>query len=101
MKALNWIKLPEMKLKDSVWNELNEEYIFNDNKLDLQDFESKFSAYDHSQRNNENLLSRSNTITNGSLNGMSNGYNGSITTLNGVGSSPALSELCLIDGRRA
>jgi dishevelled associated activator of morphogenesis len=97
MKALNWVKLPELKLRDSVWNELNEEHIFNDNKLDLPDFESKFSAYDHT-RNNENLLSRSNTVS-----GMSNGNHGSITTLNGI-SSPGgqnLSQLCLIDGRKA
>ncbi|XP_076099910.1 disheveled-associated activator of morphogenesis 1-A-like [Mytilus galloprovincialis] len=43
MKSLNWDKLPDMVVSGTVWNRLQHEKVYP--KLDLNDFEKTFSAY--------------------------------------------------------
>nr|XP_032819533.1 disheveled-associated activator of morphogenesis 1-like [Petromyzon marinus] len=48
LKSFNWTKLPENKLGDTVWNEIDDLKVFK--ILDLEDLEKTFSAYQKPQR---------------------------------------------------
>ncbi|XP_069772982.1 disheveled-associated activator of morphogenesis 1 isoform X2 [Narcine bancroftii] len=74
LKSFNWSKLPENKLVDTIWMEIDDLKVFK--VLDLEDIEKTFSAYQRQQRETE---SNEDTLS----------------------STKKVKELSVIDGRRA
>jgi hypothetical protein len=56
LKSFNWAKLPELKIQNTVWSELDETKWYN--SMDLESIDKLFSAYQN-QKNERNGVSES------------------------------------------
>lgn len=72
LKSFNWSKLPDNKVKDTIWTDIDEAKVYK--ALDLDDFERNFSAYQRQEGSDSDIFNK-----------------GSVKTR----------ELSVIDGRRA